>query len=170
MPSKVSKRSVAFNEGETAKTSFLPKEHKSFALFSQYGINLSETRYHIVTKYPEQNIQQTPRLLLLNFFNTLTGKATGMWYCERQSFFPLLGKPCQFLEILSWAGRRSRSCKLLRFHRHTHPYAIADIETAYHHAMACSHVAGASGKYVAVLHCHVACTCHVWLTRGLWPA
>ena len=72
--------------------------------------------------------------------------------------------------IFSTAGllsKLSHSCPLLQLQRRTSLHHCKH-KAAHHGAMACSHVAGASRKYDAELLCYVACTCHVWLTRGLW--
>ena len=74
--------------------------------------------------------------------------------------------------IFSTAGllsKLSHSCPLLQLQRRTSLHHCKH-KAAHHGAMACSHVAGASRKYDAELPCYVVCTCHVWLTRGLWPA
>ena len=58
-------------------------------------------------------------------------------------------------------------CSCIDIHR----YAIVNCK--YLHTITPWHVhtwQELSRKYDAVLQCYVACTCHVWLTRGLWPA
>ena len=104
------------------------------------------------------------------------------FHCEEPLMFSTLWRDIQVgwhrvhLEciafIFSTAGllsKLSHSCPLLQLQRRTSLHHCKH-EAAYHGAMACSHVAGASRKYDAELLCYVACTCHVWLTRGLWPA
>ena len=58
-------------------------------------------------------------------------------------------------------------CSCIDIHR----YAI--VNCIYLHTITPWHVhtwQELSRKYDAVLRCYVACACHVWLTRGLWPA